>query len=252
MSNLVILLGNHWEIWCPTFVNFSWFLRTPICGHTLWYNRLKTPICVKGVLSVSDDIGYFTARKSKIGECSISELSEDTNIFSPQFCLKYPSSKTLFLVSTSNQFFSRFGTRSEHRISKKRESGNALTRSWVEIRIFSHHGFAWNIPLQKHFSRICDQGNNLGDPDRFGRKNFVTGLQDVQDFLLMRAQSVVIPVPNMQILDNCSQTNSFEALLIMNTSVVPIYRIWVQIHLSLKFWYWQIPFNWFVKWSSGR
>ena len=134
---------------------------------------------------------------------------------------------------------------------KKRESGNALTRSWVEIRIFSHHGFAWNILLQKHFSRICDQGNNLGDPDRFGRKNFVTGLQDVQDFLLMRAQSVVIPVPNMQILDDWSQTNWFEALLIMNTSVAPISMIWVQIHLSLNFWYWQIPFNSRPIWPEG-
>ena len=68
---------------------------------------------------------------------------------------------------------------------KKRKSGTALAQSWVGVRIFSHRSFAWNIPLQKHFSRICDRGNILRDPDRFGRKNFVTGLQDVQDFLLM-------------------------------------------------------------------
>ena len=111
---------------------------------------------VKGVLSVSDETGFFTARKSGFDGSSISELSDDTNIFSPQFCLKYPSPKTLFFVSTSNDFFDRFGTPSELRISKKRGLTDALSRSCVGIRIFSHHNFAWNIPLQKHFSRIYD------------------------------------------------------------------------------------------------
>ena len=34
----------------------------------------------------------------------ISELSGDTNILSPQFCLKYPSAKTLFLFRAQMSF----------------------------------------------------------------------------------------------------------------------------------------------------
>ena len=50
----------------------------------------------------------------------ISELSGDTNILSPQFCLKYPSAKTLFFVSGSDEFFGRFGTHFDDGILKKR------------------------------------------------------------------------------------------------------------------------------------
>jgi len=96
----------------------------------------------KGVLSVSDETGFFTARKSGFDGSSISELSDDTNIFSPQFCLKYSSPKTLFFVSTSNDFFDRFGSPSELRISKKRGLTAAISRSCVGIRIFSHRSFA--------------------------------------------------------------------------------------------------------------
>ena len=100
--------------------------------------------------------------------------------------------KHFFWFRPQMSFSLDLGTVLSSEFRKKRKSGAALAQSWVGIRIFSHRSFAWNIPLQKHFSRICDQGNILGDPDRFGRKIFVTGLQDVQDLLLSTPQSVVI------------------------------------------------------------
>ena len=179
----------------------------------------------------------------EIGGSSISELSGASNIFSPQFCLEYPSSKTLFLVSTPNEIFDRFEIRSELRISGKTQiGGSSSSKLSLGTNIFSPQ-FCLKYPSSKTLFTDLRSGEYSERSRSIWAQEFRDWTSGCTRFPSHDTQSVVIPVPNMQILDKWSQTNWFEALLIMNTSVAPISMIWAQIHLSLNFWYWQIPFK---------
>ena len=132
----------------------------------------------------------------------ISELSGDTNILSPQFCLKYPSSKTLFFVLTSNDFFDRFSTRSELRISKKtRIDGSDISELCGDTNILTPQ-FCLKYPSSKTLFTDLRSGEYSERSRSIWAQEFRDWTAGCTRFPSHDTQSVVIPVPNMQILDN--------------------------------------------------